>query len=302
MESLFDPSEFGGDEEPEAEQQAPAATQVASANSIIDDLAAPVQQPDEDVGEISDTPDDYMERVDLRLEIAHYYRALLSTPLFDKDTPAARVVVREHHRFIKERLEALLTSPLDGSKEPARGEAKVEPLFAPEEVAGLKIIIGQMRAKGMIEASAAPSVPVAAAPAPAPPAPKLTPAPVVAVRTAPVRTPAVATPVVPPPAPAPRVPAPAPQAAATQKAKPGRPPRAAKPLVETKTVTNPDTGVEVEITKQRIQRPSGALPFPTDMSAATNRSALTQISTQLPATVSGRPLAAVIAAAVKPAT
>ncbi len=280
----FDESEFDTGEEVEVAQR-------AAGDDIIASLAPqqPAASPEFEYQE-DDLPEDYMSQVDLRLEIAQYYRALLSAPLFDKDTPAARLVVREHHRFIKERLEILLGIQ---QEQALRVEVQAAPLFAPEEVAGIKILIGQMRAKGMIAASAPSETPPPAAPKPAPAA-----SPVVAARAAPARAPAppVVTPAASPPT---TVVTSAPPAA---KARQGRKP-GPKPLAEVRTVVNPETGQEVQVTATRIQRPAGAIPFPTDMGTATHRSALTQSGSGgiigVGGDIGGKPLSAVIAAAVK---
>ncbi len=294
MESVFDTDEYSS---------APDEEETTDAEDSADEIVA--QLTDEVVEEEGAPDDSYLLEVDKRLEVATYYRSLLRNPLFDQVTPASEIVEREHKRFIRERLEVLM------SIRPAAPApvvvAKSE--FTPEEVTAIKVLIGQMRKKGMI--AAAEPTPVAATPAPvAPPAPRRTanPAPRPAPTVAPARTPA------PVPAQAATPPAQPATRPTAQKAKPGKPATKKETPALTKKVIaqNPDDPEQVrEITVQRIQRPSGAIPFPSSnqaMEAATHRAAMVQASSGMTSsgmqgtstqTLGRAPLAAVAAAIIK---
>ncbi len=291
MESVFSDEEYSS--EPDEEEESTAAED--GADEIVAELSDDAPALEED-----GPPDDsYLLEVDKRLEVATYYRSLLRNPLFDQVTPASEIVEREHKRFIRERLEVLMSI-----RPPAPAPVVLKSEFTSEEVTALKVLIGQMRKKGMI--AAAEPTPVAVAPAPvAPPAPRRTanPAPRPAPTVAPARTP---TPVPAPAATPPAQPASRPAAPKTKPVKPtakkveagGLPPLTKKIIVQ-----NPDDPEETrEITVQRRQRPAGALPFPASnqaMSAATHMSAMTQAGAAGAATMGRTSIAAVAATVIK---
>lgn len=76
--------------------------------------------------EAQDQEDPELGDVDLRLETADYYRAILKHDFFDAGTPAAQIVDREIRTFIRERLEVLL-----GLRAP-RAETAEQPFDADE--------------------------------------------------------------------------------------------------------------------------------------------------------------------------
>ncbi len=86
--SSFDDSEFADPVEEDAVSQVLAS---------VEEEAQPEPEADP---ELSD--------VDLRLETADYYRAILGHEFFNVSSPAAQVVDREIRTFIRERLEVLL--------------------------------------------------------------------------------------------------------------------------------------------------------------------------------------------------
>lgn len=250
MEGVFNDSEFDTGETEEPEQ---------AANQLLEELVpAPApSRPQPQVTEESES-DDYMSLVDQRLEVAQYYRLLLGEPLFDKDTAASRIVEREHRAFIRERLEVLLSIR---QEQPA---PVPQSQFTEQEISALKVMIAKMRERGMVEAAkeTPPPAPspsrVAPIQAPAPVARQQRPAPQVARRASPVRAPDAAPAIEPPVAPKAQAPA--------QKLKKKGP-----AITVTKTIEDPNNpGQMVEIQVPRIQRPAGAMPFPADMSSATN--------------------------------
>lgn len=210
--------------------------------------------------------EDYMGEVDKRMEITSYYRALLHGHLFDSDTSeAAQTVEKEVQHFVRRRLEVLLGMRSAVAPAPAQ-------VFSPDEIAALKMFAGKLLAK--------PEVLQTPAEKKTPPEPTLKqvqapPAAAKPVRRAPkpVQKPAlVSAPTVRPTvairkeAPKPPVPA------ATPPAVPALP---EAPVI--RQTTRPD-GVVVDIKAQRRQRPSTAVPFPTDMASALERVAEKSLS------------------------
>ncbi len=249
MGDAFDEEFDTGVDELEDETPPQRVNRQSAADSMLDQFSDESEEQVED-----EEPTEYMGEVDDRLEIATYYRSLLRNPLFNENTRAAKIVEREHRAFIRERLEILLSIREASTVQPA-----VSP-FTSEEVEGLKILIGQMRKKGMLTTPGT--------------APTPTPQPVPQAVTPPVRT-------APQPAPVRRAPTQAPQrqAAPTPKApvKPARQLRrrseAPPPVVRTEIVTNPNTGKTFERKIQQAQKPAGALPFPRDLAQAVQASA-----------------------------
>lgn len=259
----FDPTEFATQSEDdvfESQEQG-----VPTVDEFVDGLTTPQPQVAEEVPEDDEA---YMNNVRERHEVSSHYIQLLEAPLFGNQTAPARIVEREVRKYVRERLEVLL-----GIRQDRPQVVQQEPLFSDEETASIKLLLASMRAKGMLAAAAPPPV------APAPPQavraaspPPARPAPQVVVRTAPApiqRTPAVV--------PTPAVVA-APPAPAVQKpAAPAAQPKKRGPKATTKTVVRAYDGKEVEV--HRIQRPSGAVPFPSsdmEMTAATEMAASIQ--------------------------
>lgn len=118
--SFFDESEFAeqseeGDEETAADEALESLEQSPEAAEESEEAA--------------------LADVDLRLEIADYYRAILKHPFFDTTASAAKHVDREIRTFIRERLEVLLG--LRGPRQP-----NVAAQFDDGEVAVLKALAG----------------------------------------------------------------------------------------------------------------------------------------------------------------
>lgn len=118
--SSYSAEEFGGGEEEPTEQ--------TRADAVLESLEEPQQEESEENPELSD--------VDLRLETADYYRAILKHDFFNTDTPAASIVDQEIRTFIRERLEILL-----GLRAP-RPEAANQ--FSDEEVEALKVVASKI--------------------------------------------------------------------------------------------------------------------------------------------------------------
>ena len=285
--------EYGADEnEPTGEpgdqgRRAPAAPIVVPAAPVLhgnaQDLLRAIMgqpaptQPQTVAQALEVSQDAYMDEVEKRLEIASYYRTLLANPMFDNDTEAAHLVQHEISGFIRERLGVLLSIGEPSKKVELFSDLQMEVLRSLGEmtmshVTALKMIAGKV----LGESPAPPEAPAhRPAPAPAKPAMRQAPAPArrapaVAPAPQPVSTPA---PAQPPAQPAPRG--------------RGRPPGAKnKPKDLTAMVQavrkHPDGSTEelwnedgspYMVPVQRIQRPSGALPFPNE----TQMSQVTQI-------------------------
>jgi translation initiation factor IF-2 len=195
-----------------------------------------------------------MSNVDQRLEVATYFRQLLRQSLFSDASTAARTVERKVRVFVKEQLEILLS--LRPEVAPV---AVVVPQFDEAEVAALKMVAARLIKKPDL-APAVPTVKSVATPL-APRVPTVVPA--VVVRR-PVAPPAVA-PAAPTVRPAAPAPTPAPKPARGRPRGPAKPTGKAPVLEEVRLIPHPDNpSVMVETRHQRIQRPKGALPFPSD--------------------------------------
>jgi hypothetical protein len=287
-----DPSEFD-DPEADAEMAANnAAAATRAAEATLKELTTPPKV--EDVVDLS-----YMTEVDRRLDVASYYRQLLTDPLFEGGGSSAQVVEREVRQFVTERLQVLLAMKADNRpiatvvKSPFE-QAEVLVLkslvaaapavnalsnaFTALELKALKeLATVALKHKGIV---APPAAQAAAGPRPAL-KPKAPPVAVALPKPAPV----------PPPAP---VAPPAPAKPAVRARRVGRPaapapaPQSTAPSV-TKVITrdvdagpNGDGGAHTTVV-QRIQRPAGMVPFPsTDqaMQAATAVFASIQSETQ----------------------
>lgn len=118
----FDESEFAENADP-TEEAADAAVQELEAS-----------------GESATDEDPELADVDLRLETADYYRAILSHDFFDTASPAAQVVDREIRTFIRERLEVLLG---------IRSHREVPAQFEEAEAEALKLLADPAVAKAL---------------------------------------------------------------------------------------------------------------------------------------------------------
>jgi hypothetical protein len=143
----FDDKEFA--EQPEEDTASDAA------DEALQDLEqSPVVADSEEDPELQD--------VDLRLEIADYYRAILKHQFFDTSSaPAAKHVDKEIRGFVRERLEVLL-----GLRDPRVPEVVAQ--FDEDEVKALKIIAAKVNGKPSLVTAPAPMV----AKMPAPPTKK----------------------------------------------------------------------------------------------------------------------------------
>ena len=196
----FDDSEFA--EQPENEE-----SQQDAADAALESLEQSPAAVEEDPA---------LQDVDLRLEIADYYRAILKHPFFDTSVAAAKLVDSEIRGFIRERLEVLL-----GLRSPRES---TEPVFqfTEEEAKALKIIAAKVNGKPSL-VTGGPSVNKMPTPtAKKPTTPVVRPKP--AVRKIPAPPPAPST----KPAPKPAV-AKKPEAPKKPEAKPQTKPAAKKP-------------------------------------------------------------------------
>jgi hypothetical protein len=211
-----------------------AKRRARSANALVEALTGSESEDEVD--------DSYLNDVDRRLEVAQYYRELLRSPLFDLQNQSASIVEREIRAFVKERLETLL-SIRDAKPAPAQ--------FSEEEAKVLRVLIDKvLRTPG--------AMPPQDHPAP-PPLPMVRKAPAPPENRS-------ATPALFPPRLTPR-----PVSSRLEEKKRGRKPKAPVETIATsikKTVMGND-GKAHEIEVPRIQRPAGAIPFPTNMEAAT---------------------------------
>jgi hypothetical protein len=140
----FDDSEFGGEE---------AAADHAADQALrsIEESPAPVS--DEDAA---------LADVDLRLETADYYRAILNHAFFDVASEASQIVDREIRAFIRERLEILLG--LRSPKVPVAVAAPAQ--FADDEVKALKLLATKVLNKPALAEASKPMVRKMAMPVP----------------------------------------------------------------------------------------------------------------------------------------
>ncbi len=255
---------------PRAPVVVPAATVI---HGNVNDLLAGIMgkstaaaQPQTVAEALEVSQDAYMDEVEKRLEIASYYRAALANPMFDNDTEAARTVQHEFSGFIRERLGVLLSIGEAKKTESTFSDTQVEVLrllgdLTPNHVTALKMVASKLLGEGSPEAPVVrqASAPPAVRQAPAPAAPRRAPSPMSA------------------PVPA-QVPQQSVQATPERPRGPGRPPGAKnKPKDLTQMVQavrrHPDGSEEPLFDKEgnprmvpirRLQRPSGALPFPNE--------------------------------------
>lgn len=221
------------------DDEVPADTDQEELDAAVDEVVSQVE--DRETEEVSD--DQYMLEVDSRLEVAHFYRLLLRNSLFSEASDASEVVERKVRGFIRSQLEELM-----GIRQPAKVVEERKPMPADvlndDEVRALKMVASKLIRKPELA-----EVKPVSAPA-TPPAPKLAPKPP-AVKPAMVATakPAVVTAKAPP-----------------GKKKPG--PKRATPTEKVELVEHPDhPGHMVEQRKQKIQKPAGYVPMPTDNNA-----------------------------------
>jgi hypothetical protein len=250
--------EFGGDDD-NAEEPATAETEAATAaaaEAAVDEYTSDTESDDE-----VDT--EYLGDVDKRLEVATHYRELVKAPLFSGGGNSARIVEREIRKFVRERLEVLLSI-----REPAQ---KTEAQFNDEEVAlirsllsghqELSFLVNKVREKDAPARVTAPAAPVKAA-APAVVRPTQAPAPAVRPAVKPAATPK--------PAAAPKQEAkPTKLAPKPAKAKPAQKPAPKAPpappedeYIEVEDRRPGQEGKTVRIKRQRRQAPQGAVPMP----------------------------------------
>lgn len=161
-------------------------TEFADQNEAASDVIASLEE--SPAPEVQDAEDPELADVDLRLQVADYYRAILKHEFFDTDTVAAERVDREIRTFIRERLEVLL-----GLRDPSEPTA-APTLFDDDEVTALKALAAKvLQRPALVQGSAAP-VKKMAPPAPTPkpqvkqkakPQPRKIPAPATAPSTKP---------------------------------------------------------------------------------------------------------------------
>jgi outer membrane biosynthesis protein TonB len=150
--------------------------------------------------EVESSEDPELMDVDLRLETADYYRAILKHEFFETESQAAQIVDREIRTFIRERLEVLL-----GLRAPRQSEQVIELPFEEDEIQALKLLASKVLKKPTL-VNEAPAVKKMAAPAPAPRPevkPAMKPKPQAKKVPAPVSKPKTAKPVAPKAKPAP---------------------------------------------------------------------------------------------------
>lgn len=254
-------------------------------------------QPLEEV--LATTADSYMNMVEKRLSLAAFYRVFTEGHFFDIDCEEAQTVEDEVKAFARERLGVLLNINVEKAKPVQQlNDEEVEAVkfltqFSRNELRAIKILATKMLLAGALEPEPEPAPapqpesppkqyapapkPLAARPAPAAPAPARPSGPKrpqLIQRQAP-------TPLAGVPAPAPSPAAPVPASAAGAPAEPhrgrGRPPGAKNKPKLTQMVPavihHPDgseeelfndDGTPKMVPVQRIQRPAGMLPMPTE--------------------------------------
>lgn len=234
----FDPEEFEGGEELDEEALAEGVAR-QERSGAVDDIVSML------TGTLPEQADDsYLTDVDRRLEVAQYYRELLRSSLFSEQTTSGGIVEREIRLFIRERLEMLLAIKAT-QVTPAPSQ------FSEDEVHVLRILVKEVTKRDAFQSpekqAAPPTVKRAALPA----------SKEVRRRSPPAGPTMVA---VPPPASKPE----------PSKAPNKRPRKLdSTPAITLKRTVVANDGKDHEIEVQRIQRPSGALPFPSNMELAT---------------------------------
>ncbi len=222
----------------------------AAAQQIANALAAPAAAPKEDELDMS-----YLEDVDKRLEVSHYYRMLLKNSIFEDRVEAAVIVEKELRAFIRERLSSLLNLKGTG---PASEKKESEVQFTDEEIKILKLWAQALSKKpGLVETVSQPG--------------KKTPTVRKQTSTGGIRTVAATKPATPAPAATP--PAPAPTAPAPAAAPTGRRLRRANmvPLLNEDGVPLYDKATGKPLMKNVTPqvRGSRAISMPADLTAAT---------------------------------
>jgi hypothetical protein len=241
------------------------------AEAVVASLTQPVAEKPRDR--------DPMSEAVRRIELAGYYRELINAPLFEQSDQNAIQVEQEIRSFVEERMQVLL-----GLKVDSRPLAPVvKPQFSEEEVASLKVLAkfsaSDLRILKMLISSASRRIgalsgdsktesPLAGTAVPPTvrkrPVPPGTPAPAAKQPSAPVPIqPRPAAPMAAAPTARPTVRRPGARTAPVRRAA-GEPTPPPPQMEEKRTVVNPNTGKVVEITNRRVQRPVGAVPFPTD--------------------------------------
>lgn len=255
---------------------APITIAPTAVHGNVNDLVAsimgtsqPQQAPQTAEEALDSTQSEYMDQVEERLDVAAHYRILLSHPMFDNNTKAANIVSFEVQGFLRQRLGELL-----GIGGPAKKET-----FTPAQVESLRLLgdlpAGHVTALRLVASRLTGEAPppreaptTRPAPAPSAPATRPAPAPAGPRRTAPAKAPA---------GPVAAQPARAPDIAPPRG--PGRPPGAKNrpkageaPMVQA-IRKHPDGTEEPLFDKDgnprmvrlaRVQRPSGAMPFPNE--------------------------------------
>lgn len=115
----------------------PEEYETDSTESLEDKASAVVASIDQEVD--LDELDEQLEDVELRLEVATLYRALLKDRLFTEQTEASRAVEARVRSFVKGELKTLL-----GLQAPKKEQPQ---LFSPEEIEALKAIAGKVLSK-----------------------------------------------------------------------------------------------------------------------------------------------------------
>lgn len=265
-----------------APKPTPPPVVLGSAEEIVANMLGQGQAEPQTVAEAVQVSEDaYMGEVDKRLEVASYYREVLNGDLFANGSEAARIVMYEIRAFVRSRLGVLLSIQDNGQPVPGQ--------LSDEEVQSVKLWAGlsqeqftalKLLAEKLVAATGGNSPPQLRTVAPpAAPAPKS--APALVQRQAPVAATINSPPQPPEPV----------------KRGPGRPPGAKNKvkLVEEVVAIDKETGQplldaegnERKVRVQRIQRPAGALPFP---SSNAQMAAATQIkATEAAAIISGNP-------------
>lgn len=119
-------------------------------------------QPDDTAGEVlrdmeeslspESNEDPELADVDLRLEVADYYRAILNHDFFSTESKAGEMVDREIRSFIRERLEVLL-----GLRDPRQPQVVMP--FEEDEIAALKALAAKVLQKpGLMKTEERPAV------------------------------------------------------------------------------------------------------------------------------------------------
>lgn len=229
----FDEAEFA--DTPEDQPETEMASQAEAVLDAVDGAAA-----------VSDETDDLLD-VDLRLETADYYRAILRHSFFEVEGQAAQIVDREIRGFIRERLEVLL-----GLREKAAAPAIVQAKlpFDDNEVDALKALAARVLKKPSV-VEERPLVKKMGTPPPARQAVQVPKKPVVKRIPAPAPAPS-SKPVV-----AAKKPAPAPPVAEKPRAKPGPKPKPKPNPEDAQTFVSAVTGKPVTLVEGEVIEENG---------------------------------------------